>query len=73
MATEVKVKRWGGSLAVVIPEEEVKARGIKEGEQVSIIVLKKADLRKAYGALEKELKGLDLQEVEREMDEGWDD
>ncbi len=73
MATDVKIKRWGGSLAVIIPEEEVKARKLREGEEVGLILLKKARLDKIRGSLAKELKGIDLQEAERVMDEGWED
>ncbi|MEM3087268.1 MAG: hypothetical protein QXT68_09065 [Halobacteria archaeon] len=71
MATEVKIKRWGGSLAVIIPEEEVKAQKLKEGEEVGLVLIKKARLGDLFGSV-KELRGVDLQEAEREFDEGWE-
>lgn len=38
---ETKIKRWGNSLAIVIPKESVKEIGLKEGEEISVNLVKK--------------------------------
>lgn len=43
---EVKLKRWGNSLGVVIPRDVVKKENMKEEENVRLIVVK--DSKKAF-------------------------
>ena len=51
MATTCKIKRWGNSLGVIIPTEEVKTRNLKEGETI-ILDLKKKKKIDAFGLFE---------------------
>lgn len=39
--TETKIKRWGNSLAIVIPKGHAKEIGLNEGEEVSVDLVKK--------------------------------
>lgn len=41
---ESKIKRWGHSLAVVIPKESVERLQLKEGEPISMDIVKKERL-----------------------------
>ena len=48
--TESVVKRWGNSLAVVIPKESAKEIHLREGDEVSLSLVKKDSLD-GFGAL----------------------
>ena len=47
---DAKVKKWGNSLAVVVPSEEAKSGGLKPNQRVHIIAIQKTDVaRRAVG------------------------
>ena len=52
-ATRATVRRWGSSLATVIPPEALKAEGLKEGDEVVLEVHKARALRDVFGLLSK--------------------
>lgn len=44
------VRKWGNSFGIVIPAEVLKRRGIKEGEEIDAILIKKGNvLRETFG------------------------
>ena len=45
------VKEWGNSLGVIIPNDIAKNENIKAGDSIEIIVLKKNNIKKAFGSL----------------------
>jgi len=50
--TEVKLKKWGSSIGVVLPKKEIKKENLKAGQTVSIRLAKKANpLKKTFGTL----------------------
>jgi len=66
-----KVRRWGNSLGLIVPADIVRARGLREGDQVDI------EIRQRVPTIE-ELAGsfqlrTNLKTLLREMEEGWDD
>jgi antitoxin component of MazEF toxin-antitoxin module len=69
MAIELEVKKWGNSMAVILPKELVNQKHIKEHEKIFIDVVKKVDLTKVFGTLKLSKSGQELKDMVRE---GWD-
>jgi antitoxin component of MazEF toxin-antitoxin module len=67
MAVRSVVRKWGNSLGVVIPSEEVSREGLKENDEVEIVIRKAVDIRQLFG----KYKFRDLQSVKDELREGW--
>jgi bifunctional DNA-binding transcriptional regulator/antitoxin component of YhaV-PrlF toxin-antitoxin module len=65
--TEAKVKKWGNSLALIIPKEVAKIEDIGEGDTVKIEVSKEKRID-GFGIW----KGLNLPPFKRDLD-GHDD
>ena len=67
MAVRSVVRKWGNSLGVVIPSEEVSREGLKENDEVEIVIRKAVDIRQLFG----KYKFRDLQSTKDELREGW--
>jgi len=67
MAIRTVVRKWGNSLGVVIPREEASKEGIRENDEVEIVIRKAADIRELFG----KFKFKDLQRVKEEIRKGW--
>jgi antitoxin component of MazEF toxin-antitoxin module len=67
MAVRSVVRKWGNSLGVVIPSEEVSRKGLKENDEVEIVIRKAVDIRQLFG----KYKFRDLQSAKDELREGW--
>ena len=61
----VTVKKWGSSMAVIIPQELIKKQHIKEGDEIVINVFKKGDLSDIFGTLKTKLTGQQLKDLSR--------
>lgn len=70
MEIQTKTRRWGNSIAVIIPSHLVEARNIKENED---IIFKIEKSRPKAGALFGYLKGWNKsgQEIKDELRKGW--
>ena len=70
MAVEVKLKKWGNSMAVVVPSRLVEERNLKENDTIVIEVVRKADLSDVFGSLKpkRKLSGQEFKDLARE---GW--
>lgn len=70
MAVEVKLKRWGNSMAVIVPSALIEQKNMKENDTILIEVVKKADLSDVYGMIKKrKMSGQEAKDMARE---GWD-
>lgn len=67
MAIEVEVKKWGNSMAIILPNEFVKERNIKEKEKYVIEPVKVFDAYKVAGILKRTTTG---QKFKDEMRKG---
>ncbi len=67
MAIRTVMRKWGNSLGVVIPREEATKEGLKENDEVEIVIRKAVDIRQLFG----KYKFKDLQSLKDEMREGW--
>ena len=65
----VTVKKWGSSMAVIIPQEIVKKQHIKEGDDIALNVFKKGDLRDVFGKLKTKMSGQEFKDLARK---GWE-
>ena len=69
MEVRVVAKKWGGSLAVLLPKTVVDAKHILENEEFTIEV-KKEVLAKEFFGICKGIK-TDTQKIKDEMKKGW--
>ena len=67
MAIRTVVRKWGNSLGVVIPSEEASREGLRENDEVEVVIRKALDIRELFG----KYKFRDLQKLKQELREGW--
>ncbi len=67
MAIRTVVRKWGNSLGVVIPSEEASKEGLKENDEVEIVIRKAVDIKELFG----KYKFRDLRKLKDELREGW--
>ncbi len=69
MAVEVKLKRWGNSMAVIVPNWLIEKKNLKENDEIVIEVVKKADLSEIFGLVKKrKMSGQEFKDMVRN---GW--
>ena len=70
MAVEVKLKRWGNSMAVIVPNSIIEQKKLRENEAIFIEVVKRADLRPISGLIkERKMSGQQAKSLARR---GWE-
>lgn len=67
MTVRTVVRKWGNSLGVVIPREEASREGLRENDEVEIVIRNTVDIRQLFG----KYKFRDLQSFKDELREGW--
>lgn len=68
MRVSARITRIGNSLGIVIPAEEAKRHGLKEGDTVELEVEKRANLLELFGSVRLPKTA---QELKNEMREDW--
>lgn len=70
MAIEVKLKKWGNSMAVIVPSAIIEKRKLKENDTILIEVIREADLSGIFGSLKgkRKMSGQKFKDLARE---GW--
>ncbi|MCS4539231.1 MAG: AbrB/MazE/SpoVT family DNA-binding domain-containing protein [Thaumarchaeota archaeon] len=68
MRVSARITRIGNSLGIVIPTEEAKRHGLKEGDTVELEVEKRANLLELFGSVRLPKTA---QELKNEMREDW--
>lgn len=71
MATEAIIKKWGNSLGVILPNDFIKEKHLKENDKIIIEAVKKADLSDMFGSLKGKIK-MSGQEFKDMAREGWE-
>ncbi len=69
MAFETKVKRWGNSIGIIIPNEFVENENIKENDKIIVNIVKEADLSDIFGSLNRKLSGQKFKDF---VKQGWE-
>ena len=64
----VIVKKWGSSMAVILPKEIVKNQGINEGDEIVINLFKRGNLEDVFGKLKTKMSGQQFKDLARK---GW--
>ncbi|MEK6914992.1 MAG: hypothetical protein AABW89_00425 [Nanoarchaeota archaeon] len=56
---QVKVRKWGNSLGVILPSDTVENEKIKESDNINVIIVKdsRKAFRETFGMLKGKLKG----------------
>lgn len=72
MEVKAITRKWGNSIAVVIPKEVVEKQRIKEDEEIIIKVEKKKPLAGALFGKFPRKSGKTAQEIKDEMRRGWE-
>ncbi|HLC92509.1 MAG TPA: hypothetical protein VJH23_02260 [archaeon] len=67
---ELKVKKWGNSMAVIIPDYAVKEKKLAEDDSIFLDIVKKADFSEDFGKL-KHIKSSG-QKIKDFMKKGWE-
>ncbi len=67
----VKVRKWGDSLAVIIPKEIAEREKIRVEDNVNLKIEKEANLSDVFGILKGKLKKT-AQQLKNEARRGWD-
>ena len=70
MEVRTKARRWGSSLAVILPKAFVDARRINENDEIVIEVRKPLLVKDVFGILKGKIKR-PTQEIKDEMRRGW--
>jgi len=70
LEAELKVRKWGNSLGVVLPNEIVKKNGLKEGSVIEVFIPQKSkiSLEKVFGTAKFKKS---TQQLKDEMRAGW--
>jgi antitoxin component of MazEF toxin-antitoxin module len=71
MAVEVKLKKWGNSMAVIVPNRLIEQKRLKENDTITIEVVKKADLSNIFGTLKLD-NSISGQEFKNLARKGWE-
>jgi len=67
MVIKTTLRKWGNSYGVVIPKDAALKEGIKENDEVEVIIKKAVDIRSLFGKYKFE----NVQRVKDELREGW--
>jgi antitoxin component of MazEF toxin-antitoxin module len=69
MAIQVNLKRWGNSMAVIVPNRIIEEKKLKENDEIIIELVKKADLSNIFGVIKK--RKMSGQEFKDMIRKGW--
>lgn len=70
MEVELKTKKWGNSIGVVLPKEVVDEVGIKIEETIVIDIKKRLKVKDVFGLFPRTSKKT-AQQIKDEMRSGW--
>jgi antitoxin component of MazEF toxin-antitoxin module len=69
MAVEVKLKKWGNSIGVILPKALIEEKKLRENDEILIEVVKEADLSDVFGSIKKrKMSGQEAKDLARA---GW--
>ncbi|MBW1666995.1 MAG: AbrB/MazE/SpoVT family DNA-binding domain-containing protein [Deltaproteobacteria bacterium] len=69
MELKTKPRRWGNSLAIILPKVLVKSKDIRENEEITIEIKERPTAERIFGILPNWKKP--TQKIKDEMREGW--
>ncbi len=66
MAIEVRVRKWGNSLGIILPKEVASAKELKENDKVLVEIQKPGNARKLFGCISSKMTGQQFKDMVRE-------
>ena len=74
MTIQVKTKKWGNSIGIIIPSETVEMLNIKPEETIEVEVSKKSNvLKELFGAMKfKKVTEKILKEIRKDLESKWE-
>jgi len=69
MELKTRARRWGNSLAIILPKILVKSKDIRENEEITIEIKEKSTAERIFGILRNWNRP--TQEIKDEMRKGW--
>lgn len=69
MAVEVKIKKWGNSMGVILPKGIIEEKGLEENDTIFVEIVREADLSDAFGMIKK--RRMSGQKAKDLMRQGW--
>ena len=71
MEVKTKARKWGSSLAVILPKATVEAKNIKENDELTVIIEKRPLAGELFGRFPRKSKRT-AQELKDEARRGWE-
>ena len=68
MTFQVKLKKWGNSIGIVLPKTLVKKENLKENDNLNLDIVKEANLTNVFGSLKRKISGQEFKDIVRQ---GW--
>jgi len=69
---QAQLRKWGGSIGIIIPKETIEKGKFKEGQEIEILILKKTNaLRETFGKIK--LRKTTEQMMKEIREESWDE
>jgi hypothetical protein len=68
MLAEVKTRKWGNSVGIVLPKELVDSQKIRTNQKLTISVMKPVDFTDLFGSMPNLMTGQEAKELARK---GW--
>ena len=69
MAIQAKIRKWGNSMAVIIPNRLIQERRFKENDEIIIEIVQRADISNNFGLIKKrKMSGQEFKDMVRK---GW--
>lgn len=67
---KTRLRKWGNSFGVVVPVKEIKEEDIKEGEELTVILMKENNVfKETFGTLKIKKKTDEImKEIDKELD-----
>jgi len=66
MTVEVRLKKWGNSIGIILPREVVDREKLKEKDKILISIIKEADLSNIFGLIKKrKMSGQEMKDLSR--------
>lgn len=66
---EAETKKWGDSIAIIIPSDVVKKEGVKIGDKYRVRMIRVGNLSKLFASGKGKIK--DVQKAKDEARKGW--
>ena len=68
MAIQARLRKWGNSIGIVIPNDVLRSQSLKEGEEVIVEIERKKSMKELFGSLKIKI---DSQKLKDQLRKEW--